>query len=254
MIELFYMVGDKNQAILSYFKKAIERGKLAHGYLFWGPEQKEMKEAAFWLTEYLKTNPFDILYITVEEKKEEISITQIREARKHLSLSAYNSTYKFAIIDKAELMNLHAANALLKTLEEPRGNTILILITQKPELLPKTILSRLQEIRFRPVSLNQIYKIFLNKDYINLLQKPLNDIFKTIEQITKEEETEIFPLLDCWLFFFRDSLINRPATNQQRDKFVKTIKEIQKTKDIISTTNVNQRLVLENLVLCIKSY
>jgi len=243
----------KNHYILEFFKKAEKIGKLAHGYLFWGGDEKEMRETAFWLAEYLKTDPFDVLYIVPQEDKKEITIKQIRETRRHLSLSPYNSLYKFAIIDRAEAMNLEAANALLKTLEEPLGNTILILITQKPELLPKTILSRLQEVRFKPVSLNKIYKDFLNKEYINLLQKPLNDIFKTIEQITKEE-TEIFPLLDCWLFFFRDLLINKSATNQQRDKFVKIIKEIQKTKDLISTTNINQRLALENLVLCINNY
>jgi len=232
---------------------AAKKEKLAHGYLFWGGESEEMKDTAFKLAEFLKTNPFDILYIFLEGDKTEISIEQIRKARKHLSLSSYSSVYKFVIINEAELMNSEAANALLKTLEEPQGNTIFTLITQKPELLPKTILSRLQEVRFKPVSLNQIYKKFLNKEYINLLQKPLNDIFKIIERITKEEKTEIFPLLDCWLFFFRDLLINRSATSQQRDKFAKIVKEIQKTKDLIFSTNVNQRLALENLALCIRN-
>jgi len=231
---------------------AAKNGKLAHGYLFWGGDCQEMKNTAFGLAEFLKISSFDVLYIVPGEGKSDISIEQIRKAKKHLSLSAYNSLYKFVIIDNAELMNSEAANALLKTLEEPQGNTILILITQKPELLPKTILSRLQEIRFKPISLDQIYKNFLNKDYINLLQRPLNDVFKAIERISKEE-TEIFPLLDCWLFFFRDLLINRSATNQQRDKFIKIIKEIQKTKDLISSTNINQRLALENLVLSIQT-
>lgn len=227
---------------------AAKNGKLAHGYLFWGPDLVEMKDTALKLAKNLKIDVFDILNIVPLEDKKEISIKQIREVRRHLSLSPYNSPYKFAIIDRAETMNSEAANALLKTLEEPARNTVLIIITSKPELLPKTILSRLQEIRFKPVSLNQIYKNFLNKDYINLLQKPLNDVFRAIERISKEE-TEIFPLLDCWLFFFRDLLINRSATNQQRDKFVKIIKEIQKTKDLISSTNINQRLAMENLFL-----
>jgi DNA polymerase III gamma/tau subunit len=237
--------------MLEFLVNAAKKGKLAHGYLFWGGDNEEMKDTAFKLAEFLKTDPFDVLHIVPEEDKKEISIGQIRKTRKHLSLSAYNSTYKFTIIQRAEAMNQEASNALLKTLEEPQGNTILILIAQKPELLPKTILSRLQEIRFKPVSLTGVSKNFFNKEYINLLQKPLNDVFKAVEKISKEE-TEIFPLLDCWLFFFRDLLINRSATTQQRNKFVKIIKEIQKTKDLISTTNLNQRLALENLFLCIK--
>jgi len=244
--------------MLEFLMNAAKKEKLAHGYLFWGGDNEEMKNTAFGLAEFLKTDPFDVLHIVPEEDKKPacrqagiISIGQIRKTRKHLSLSAYNSAYKFTIIQGAEAMNQEASNALLKTLEEPQGNTILILIAQKPELLPKTILSRLQEIRFKPISLNQVSKNFLNKEYINLLQKPLNDVFKAVEKISKEE-TEIFPLLDCWLFFFRDLLINRSATTQQRNKFVKIIKEIQKTKDLISTTNLNQRLALENLFLCIK--
>ncbi|PJE57463.1 MAG: hypothetical protein COU82_01870 [Candidatus Portnoybacteria bacterium CG10_big_fil_rev_8_21_14_0_10_38_18] len=245
------MTVGKNHVILDFFKKAIERQKLAHGYLFWGGDIEEMKETAFGLAEYLKTNPFDILYIIPEENKKEISIDQIRKARRHLSLSSYNSAYKFAIIDKAETMNSEASNALLKTLEEPMGNTILILITSKPELLPKTILSRLQDVRFRPVPLNQIYKDFLNKEYINLLQKSLNDVFKFIEQISKDE-IDAMPLLDCWLFFFRERLLTQTKSQPKSgspDNFLKIIKEIQKTKDLISSTNINQRLALENLVL-----
>jgi len=253
------MPEEKNKHILDFFIKAKESQKLAHGYLFWGPdspvnsqENEEKTETALWLAKYLNVGQFDILRVSVAEDKKEISISQIRAVRKHLSLSSYGGGYKFAIINKAEKMNSEAANALLKTLEEPQGNTILVLITSAPELLPKTILSRLEVIRFKPVSLNQIYKNFLNKEYIDLLQKPLNDIFKRLEEATKDE-TETVPLLDCWLFFFRDLLINRSATDQQKNKFTGIIKEIQKIKNLISSTNINQRLALENLILCIKS-
>jgi len=233
--------------ILDFFKKAIAKGRLAHGYLFWGPDYKEMKEVAFWLADFLKTSPFDILYIIPDAGKKEISIEQIRKAIKHLSLSPYNSSYKFAIIDRAETMKLDASDALLKTLEEPLGNTILILISSKPDLLPRTIVSRLQEIRFKPIPLNRIAKEFIKQEHINILKKPVNDIFKYIEEISKNN-AEIFSLLDSWLFWFRDLLLKKTD-----NKYLKILREIQKTKDLISITNVNQRLALENLALCIKS-
>ena len=247
------MTGDRNQSILEFFRRASKAGRLAHGYLFWGGGLEEMKEAAFWLADFLKTSPFDILYIAPKEDKKEIAINQIREARRHLSLSPYNSLYKFAIIDRAETMSDDAVHAILKTLEEPLGNTVLILITTKPDLLLRTIVSRLQEIRFRPIPLNKISKDFINKDHIDLLNKPLNDVFKKIEQISKEE-AEIFPLLDSWLFWFREKLIEAKfrSMSGSPENFVKILKEIQKTKDLISTTNINKRLVLENLVLQIK--
>lgn len=246
------MKNGRNSHILNFLKSAAEADKLAHGYLFWGPDLPAgrqvgsvMKDTAYWLADFLKVNPFDVLYIVPEEGKKDISIEQIRKARRHLSLSAYNSPYKFAIIDKAETMNVDASNALLKTLEEPYGNTILILITSKPDFLPKTIISRLQEVRFRSISLDKISKDFLNQEYIDILKRPLNEIFKYIENIHKDE-LEIFSLLDAWLFWFREKMIGD-------NNYVEMVKEIQKTKDLISTTNINKRLALENLALCIKS-
>lgn len=227
------------------FKKAVEAGRLAHGYLFWGPDNVGKKDTAFWLADFLKTSPFDVLYIIPEEGKKDISIEQIRRARKHLSLSSYNSSYKFAIVDKAETMNLDACNALLKTLEEPSGNTILILISSKPDFLPKTITSRLQEVRFKPIPLSKTSKGIIQQEYIDILKKPLNDIFKYIEIVSKNG-SEIIPLLDSWLFWFRDKML-------ENAEYAKIVKEIQKTKDLISTTNINKRLALENLVLCIKN-
>jgi len=235
---------DRNQHILNFFKQAINSERLAHGYLFWGPDGSGKKDTAFWLADFLKTNDFDILYIISEEGKKSIAIDQIRRAKKHLSLSSYNSAYKFVIIDGAEAMKTDAANALLKTLEEPQGNTVLILTTTKPDFLPNTIISRLQNIRFGAVSLDKISEKFLNKEHINLLKKPLNDIFKYIEKIHKEE-TETFSLLNSWLFWFRDKMI-------EDNKYSEKLKQVLKTKDLISSTNTNKRLALENLVLEIK--
>ena len=249
----------RNQHIFDFFKKAKNSGNLAHGYLFWGPEDKEKTEIALWLGKALEISDFDILRITTGEEKKEISINQIRATKRHLNLSPFSGLYKLAIIDRAEKMNSEAANALLKMLEEPHRNTILILITSEPEILPKTIVSRLQEIRFRPISLNQISKTALNKKYTDILDKSLNNIFKDVEKITKaspaesrREETEIIPLLDSWMFWFREKMINEIKT-EINGKILKIIKEIQKTKNLISSTNVNQRLALENLVLCIKN-
>lgn len=240
------MVSGRNQIIFDFLKTAAETDKLSHGYLFWGGGE-EMKKTAFWLAEFLKVDPFNILYLNVLEDKKEISINQIKQIKKYLSLSSYNDLYKFAIIDKAETMARDASDALLKTLEEPQGKTILILLASNPDVLPKTIISRLQDIRFQPSFLSKISENIINKEHIELLQKPLNDILKSIEKISKEE-IEIFPLLDSWLFWFREKLINKNET-----KYLKIIQEIQKTKELISTSNINKRLALENLILCIKN-
>jgi DNA polymerase III delta prime subunit len=246
--------------MLEFLKNAAKNGKLAHGYLFYGGTSEEMKNTAIGLADFLKTDQIDVHYITLEQGKNEISIDQIREIKNFLSLSPYNSLYKFVTINNAETMSRSATDALLKTLEEPQGNTILILITQTPDLLPKTIISRLQEIRFKQISLNKTAKDFINEEHVNILEKPLNDIFKYIEKITKQDDnSEIFAILDSWLFWFREKLIQPMADHPQSgdhntQQLLNILKEIQKSKDMISGSNVNQRLVLENLILCINKY
>jgi DNA polymerase III gamma/tau subunit len=241
---------DKDQNILNFFKKAKENGRLSHGYLFWGQNFDEMRNTAFKLAEFLKTDPFDILYIVPLKTKQEISIDQIRDLKKHLSLSPYNSQYKFAIIDKAELLSRDAGDALLKTLEEPQGNTILIVIAPNPDLLPQTIVSRLEAIRFKGESLDKISDKIIQTEHIEILKKPLNDIFKYIERVSKDNKenkdnnSEIFSILDSWLLWFRGKMIEK-----QDFLLAEKIKNINSIKNLISSTNVNQRLALENLVL-----
>lgn len=252
------MVGQEH--ILNYLKKSIKKNKISHAYLFEGPGQSEKKEVALWFAERLGCQRPDITIISVIENKKEISIEQIRELRRYLSLSPHSSPYKIAIIDLAEKMTDEAANALLKTLEEPRGNTVLILITNMASALPETILSRCQEIKFRAGSLNKVSDDFIEKEYIDILQRPLKDVFQYMEKLSKDNP-ETIKLLNSWLFWFRDLLIkNQPTADQPRagqysqEQLVKIIKDIQKTKDLISNTNINQRLALENLVLCINNY
>ncbi|MBI4938846.1 MAG: DNA polymerase III subunit delta' [Nitrosomonadales bacterium] len=71
-----------------------------------------------------------------------ISVDQIRALGDFSSLSAHQGGYRVVLIHPAETMNANAANALLKTLEEPSGQMLFILVTNKPQQLPPTILSR----------------------------------------------------------------------------------------------------------------
>lgn len=77
-----------------------------------------------------------------------VKIKQIRELRARLSGTASYGGYSVVIIDAADTMTLEAANAFLKTVEEPQGPTCFILITTQAERLPETIRSRAQLVRF----------------------------------------------------------------------------------------------------------
>ena len=91
----------------------------------------------------------DLAVIRPIEASTQIRIEQVRELAAELALTAHQGGYKVGILSPADSMNRFAANALLKTLEEPPGGTLLILVASQPSRLPATILSRCQRVRVR---------------------------------------------------------------------------------------------------------
>ncbi len=90
----------------------------------------------------------DFYCIQPLEDKKIISVSQVRDLQKQLRQTAHISHYQVAIIEPAEAMNIAASNALLKILEEPPQNTIIILVSHQPQRLPITVRSRCQKISF----------------------------------------------------------------------------------------------------------
>ena len=84
--------------------------------------------------------------------RRDIRIDQVREIEGFLNLSAYEGAGKVVIIDGAELMNAAAANALLKTLEEPPAGTVLLLLTANEDALLSTIRSRCRALYLKPLA------------------------------------------------------------------------------------------------------
>jgi DNA polymerase-3 subunit delta' len=95
----------------------------------------------------------DYSYVTyaVDEKTGKVStvikIDQVRALSEKLSLSRHGAGYKVVILEPADALNINAANSLLKTLEEPADNTVLVLVSSQPGRLPPTIRSRCQQVR-----------------------------------------------------------------------------------------------------------
>jgi DNA polymerase-3 subunit delta' len=81
-------------------------------------------------------------------QRSEIVVDQIRELSARLAMSSQFGGWQVALIDPADAMNAAAANALLKTLEEPSAQTMLILLADAPWRMPQTIRSRCQRIEF----------------------------------------------------------------------------------------------------------
>ncbi|MEO6697254.1 MAG: DNA polymerase III subunit delta' [Gammaproteobacteria bacterium] len=98
---------------------------------------------------YLAGNHPDFFQISPEEGGDKpIKVDQVRELNSAMTLKSHGGGYKIAIIGPAEQMNIAAANSLLKTLEEPPPQTLLMLISHNPGLLLPTIRSRCQNLHF----------------------------------------------------------------------------------------------------------
>jgi DNA polymerase-3 subunit delta' len=89
----------------------------------------------------------DLTAVRPTEDSQQLKIEQVRELAQGLALTAHQAGYKVGVLSPADALNRFAANALLKTLEEPPPRTILILVVCEPSRLPATILSRCQRVR-----------------------------------------------------------------------------------------------------------
>ncbi len=140
------------------------QGRQPHAVLLAGPPGTGKRAAAAWMARHklapdtaplLPTWPIDPLQhadlhrLTLPEDHQAILIDQVRELVTALLLTSYAGRGKVAIIEPANAMTGNAANSLLKTLEEPPGDTLLILVADRPGRLPATIFSRCQRLAFR---------------------------------------------------------------------------------------------------------
>jgi len=135
-----------------------ESKNIPHAMLFCGSESLGKKTTAF---EFLKLLFGENIlkhpdFVFLEPSENEIQIAQIRDLNWKLSLKPFFGAYKAAIIDRAHLMNQEAQNCFLKTLEEPKGNTVIILVSEYPSMILPTIRSRIQKIKFFPVAKTEI--------------------------------------------------------------------------------------------------
>ncbi len=86
----------------------------------------------------------------------EISIDQVRQVQHSVSLPPFEGRYKVFIIDGAELLSTEAANCFLKTLEEPVGRVLFLLLTTNERLLPATVISRCQRVELLPLAVDDV--------------------------------------------------------------------------------------------------
>jgi len=138
-----------------YLTRAHERGRLGHAYLISGPPGSGKRGLATDLPNLVAATKSDDIFASPpagvflaepESKSRRIVIDQVRALEHALQMRSANGHRKIAIISDADRLQPQAANAFLKTLEEPPKDSLLILLSAMPEVLPDTILSRCVDV------------------------------------------------------------------------------------------------------------
>lgn len=298
-------IQSQNNAI-QYLSKSLSSGRRASSYLFFGPDGvgRTLTAKAFLATIMCKEsdspgdacgicsscrkveemNHPDIMWISPGKNKK-IKIEEIRKIKDVLNLKPYEACASACVIEDAHMMTVEAANALLKILEEPPVQSILILISSKKELLLPTVLSRCTEVRFNSLPLEVAKDIIMTHSDVDEesagflarfsegapgralevagsgILKRRQDIIETLRKIAKSEtpslgwdkdgKDALLEDLELLIMFFRDIAIEKPDMVDFFEKY-----PLKKTSDIVVRLiglrqallgNVNPKLVAQVL-------
>lgn len=210
----------------------------------------ERDEYALQFCKDKKISGFDITKIDInpDEKKNSIGIEDIRVIQKSLLLRPIQGDKKAIIISNAHTLTIEAQNALLKILEEPPVHTTILLTLPQKDLLLSTICSRCQIIELATVQ-----KALL-KDEKDQLQKIIVDLptfsiparLKHAQDIAKNKD-EALVWLEKSIQVTRSILLEEiKEKNRVEENYLQLLPRLQKAYTLISSTNTNPRLVLEN--------
>ena len=179
------LIGQDN--VVAFLAKSLEKGSLCHAYLFSAPEHSGKTALALKLAQTLNCtgseppcgvcepcrrisagihSDVQIIGLAVNDEgksKTEVTIEQIRAINHAASMPPYEGKSRVFIIDEADRMSTGAANALLKTLEEPPPNVVFVLTTSRENLVPETIRSRCVKLRLASAPRTEISR-YLEKD------------------------------------------------------------------------------------------
>ena len=151
-------------SISSEWLSRQEQNRIPHAVLLLGSAGTGKRATAAWMAkqklglanvEPSPVYPFnvpdhaDLRWVSIPDDKKSIGVDQIRELINELNLTSYEGRGKVAIIESAHAMTVNAANSLLKTLEEPPGDALIVLVADRVAGLPATVFSRCQRINFR---------------------------------------------------------------------------------------------------------
>jgi DNA polymerase III delta prime subunit len=211
--------------------------------------------------EYVKTlalkENIDRFDITVVEKDtsakattQSIGIEAVKLIQKKIFFKPVKSSKKIVVIEDGQLLTPEAQNALLKVLEEPPANTIIIVASETKETLLPTILSRCQLIELeeekKKLSNKTIEEITLF--LTELADFSIGDKLKRAEQLAKDKEKAL-TWIENLILVLHENLINTIKETSISTNQITIIKSFQSLHTLLRTTNVNPRFAIEHTLL-----
>ncbi len=196
-------------------------------------DQGKAREQSFKIA---NINGVDKIDVSIIESQKAIGIPDVREIQNKIFLAPIRSDIKTIIVNTKFGITPEAQSALLKTLEEPPGDTIIILETPNIDEILPTIISRCKVIEIK----NGEKKTSKNFD---ILKEGIGEKLKLAQDLSKDRQ-EALDYIEDLILNFRKELLKNPKKEK-----INTIKSLQKNYSIIKSTNVNLRLALENLLI-----
>jgi DNA polymerase III delta prime subunit len=225
-------------------------------FLLVGSDEQQLSEQITSLCAKWQVSAIDTVLIDpstdgerADKKTTSIGIKEIRQLQKSIYLKPLQSTHKAVILKHAELLTHEAQNALLKTLEEPPDNTLIMLCTYSEDILLPTIQSRCTILRLK----NAIREVAMPENDLQKITDTLEDLKKTsigtklkyAELLAKQKEATL-QWLEKSLIVLRERMLKANGSNAQD---VKLLQLLHACHIELKTTNVNTRMALEHYFL-----